>query len=701
MPVLHRSARVVVVTVVVALFAGSAASSAVAATAAVRPVSGLAHVARVQVAAAGELHRPAAGARKPIKVGTVTIPPCGASKLAWCTTIRVPYDYGHPAAGTIKLGFQWYPATSGTSTGTVLAIQGGPGYATTDYASAYYTLFQPLLAHDNLLLVNLRGTGNSSPFTCKALQDWDLADSIRSYTVDTGKCGYQLNHTRKLAGSDKYVRGSDLYTTAIAAHDVAVLLRRLQTGKVDLYGDSYGTFFSQVFTSRYASMLRSVTLDAAYPVSQTNPWYPHTIMTARNAFTIACERSVACHRAAPGSSWARIARFASYLRRHPVRGRTMDPYGDVLTETVGVDQLAELVNIAGADAGVYRELDPAIRAVTGHHDDAPLLRLAAMEIYTGNSGPVSQFNDGSYQATTCLDYPQPFIYSASPARRQQQYNAAVARLPRHLFAPFTVHEWLTEPQEEFDACLDWPAPPRSLTPINKTPTPYAPRTLPVLVLSGDLDSLTTPFEGRETARDMGPSARWILVHNDVHINAMDDTFGCASGLVDTFVADPAGLKSMSASCARHTPEVRVLGGFPARLAQVPPATPLAGNQAAVTGLRLAADGAAAVGDANYHWYYGDGVHGFGLRGGTEAFSGPVAATVVKYRKVQWTTDATVSGHELWNQDSGYVRAWLTVTGPHGARVTIYLSYHDYTWHSVTTITGSYAGLRLAARLPSP
>jgi pimeloyl-ACP methyl ester carboxylesterase len=697
MPVLHRSARVAVVAAIIALFAGSAASSAVAATATVRPVPGLVQ-ARVQ---AGDLPGPAAAARKPIRVGTVTIPPCAASKLAWCTTIRVPYDYGHPAAGTIKLGFQWYPATSGAPTGTILAIQGGPGYATTDYASDYYTLFRPLLAHDNLLLVNLRGTGNSSPFTCKALQDWDLADSIRSYTVDTGKCGYQLNHTRKLAGSDKYVRGSDLYTTAIAAHDVAVLLRRLQTGKVDLYGDSYGTFFSQVFTSRYASMLRSVTLDAAYPVSQTNPWYPHAIETARTAFTIACERSVACHRAAPGSSWARIARFASYLRRHPVRGRTMDPYGDVLTETVGADQLAELVNIAGADAGVYRELDPAIRAVTARHDDAPLLRLAAMEIYTGNSGPVSQFNDGSYQATTCLDYPQPFSYSASLARRQRQYDAAVARLPRHLFSPFTVHEWVTEPQEEFDACLDWPAPPRSLTPINKTPTPYAPRTLPVLVLSGDLDSLTTPFEGRQTARDMGPSARWILVHNDVHINAMDDTFGCASGLVDTFVANPAGLKSMSASCASHTPEVRVLGGFPARLSRVTPAAPQAGNRAAITGLRLAADGAAAVGDANYHWYYGDGVHGFGLRGGTEAFSGPAAATVVKYRGVKWTTDTTVSGHELWNQDSGYVQAWLTVTGPHGARATIYLSYHDYTWHSVTTITGRYAGQRIAARMPSP
>src|SRR6185437_5883060 len=134
-------------------------------------------------------------------------------------------------------------------------------------------------------------------------------------------------------------------------------------------------------------------------------------------------------------------------------------------------------------------------------------------------------------------------------------------------------------------------------PAITTPPPYAPRRLPVLVLSGDLDSLTTPFEGRQTARDMGPSARWILIHNDTHVNAMDDTFGCASGLVRQFIARPSRLRQLSASCATRTPEVRVLGGFPEKLRQVTAAAAAPGNQAGRTGRRLAAVGAAAVGDA--------------------------------------------------------------------------------------------------------
>jgi pimeloyl-ACP methyl ester carboxylesterase len=643
----------------------------------------------------------AAGRRHPIRVGSVTIPPCKASPLAWCTRINVPLDYRNPAAGHIKLGFQWYPATSGKAIGTILAVQGGPGFPTTDYAPDYRGTFLPLLGRRNLLLVNLRGTGNSSAFLCKALQDWKTADGIAAYTVDTGKCGRQLNHTRKLPGGG-YVQASDLYTTANAAMDVALLLRRLQTGKVDFYGDSYGTFFGQVLTARYASMLRSVTLDSAYPVSQTNPFYPHMILTARHAFNISCSRSVACHLAAPGSSWARIGALTRYLRHHRVTGRTRTPFGRMVTEHVTVAKLSEMVNDAGSDSGVYRELDPAARALLRDHDPVPLLRLTEQDVYTGTSGPVREFNDGLYQATTCLDYPQPFSYSQTPAQRAASYARALAALPARAFAPFTIHEWVTEPEEEFDACLDWPAPAHPDPPIT-TPAPYAPKTLPVLVLSGDLDSLTTPFEGRQTAHDMGPSARWILIHNDTHVNAMDDPVGCASGLVQTFIADPARLKQMNASCATRTPEVRVVGTFPKTLSAVRPATARPGDQAGARARRLAAVGAAAVGDAVWRWYYGNGIRGWGLRGGTFTFRGDGGASPIRIRlrQVRWTTDTRVSGTVRWNQVTGRIRARVTVTGPGGISAAVRLRYSDYVPHSKATLSGSSGGRRIVATMPAP
>jgi len=659
-------------------------------------------VARREVSAEPGTAPGSARHRHPIRVGSVLIPPCSASPLAWCTTIKVPYDYFSSAAGTIRLGFQWYPGTDGRRSRTIVAIQGGPGYATTDYADAYRAMFGPLLFSRNLLLVDLRGTGNSSPFLCPALQNWTLNDSNASYTADTGACGRQLNHTRKLIGGHGYVRASDLYTTANAARDVALLLRELRTGPVDLYGDSYGTFFGQVFTARYHRMLRSVTLDSAYPVAEANPFYPLMLPAAREAFNLSCARSVACHRAAPGDSWARIGQAARYLRAHPVVGKTKDPYGNVTTTRVGVNELIELVNLAGADSGVYRELDPAIRALLGpRHDTAPLLRLTAQEIYpTSGSGPVSSFNDGLYEATSCLDYPQPFSYRSSLSQRRAEYARAVAKLAPDAFAPFTVQEWLTEPNEEFDACLDWPAPARPDPPIT-TPAPYAPRSLPVLVMSGDLDSLTTPAEGKWTAREMGPSARWILFRNDTHINAMDDTFGCAQGLVRQFIAAPARLRRLDASCARHTPEVRVVGNFAERLSEVAPAAARPGDRAGLEGLRLAAVAVTVVGDADWHWYYGDGVHGWGLRGGTYGFAGPATRTRITFRGYRWTSDTSVSGYALWNQVTGRMRAWLTVTAPGGRKATVLLSYRDYVYHAVATISGSFVGPAIAAVLPAP
>jgi pimeloyl-ACP methyl ester carboxylesterase len=43
--------------------------------------------------------------------------------------------------------------------------------------------------------------------------------------------------------------------------------------RAHLYGDSYGTFFSQVFAGRHPELLRTLVLDAAYPTFGEDAWY--------------------------------------------------------------------------------------------------------------------------------------------------------------------------------------------------------------------------------------------------------------------------------------------------------------------------------------------------------------------------------------------------------------------------------------------
>jgi pimeloyl-ACP methyl ester carboxylesterase len=632
-----------------------------------------------------------------LTVGRLHLDPCEEVDGAWCGSLPVPFDRADPAAGTIGINFEWYPAEHAPA-GTVVAVEGGPGYPSTGSRDSYLELFATVQGTHNLLLVDNRGTGGSGLVNCRPLQRWHLALGEEEYDRRVAACGEQLNTARRLAGG--LVHGSDLYGTANAARDLADVLTALGTGPVDLYGDSYGSYFSQTFAARYPQLLRSLTLDATWPVLGTDPFYMATIETARIAFDLACRRSVACALAAPGSSMARIGALAERLRRAPVVGRTRAPGSAPSSWRVDVETLVALVNNAGSDAGVYRELDAAARAVLEHHDNTPLLRLAAKSIYTDDGGPVREWSAGQYTAVSCTDYPQAFDLRAAEPVRRAQYRAAVDALADDTFAPFTVEEWTTSPVAEFDDCVRWPAPVRDDPPITSRP-PLVPEAVPVLVLSGGLDTLTTWTDGAVVAQQMGPSARWVKVENTVHVTALGDAYGCASGLVGEFVRHPERLQSMDVSCASRIPEVRVVGEFPRRLSGATPATPAKGNQAGTAGLKLATVGAAAVGDAIAQWWYLPGSRGHGLRGGWFTAEGDESVSL-DLHKLRFVADAIVDGTAAWNTSTGRVSARVSVTGPRGVTATLQLRWNDLARRSRATVGGQTgSGAHLAATLPAP
>jgi hypothetical protein len=73
------------------------------------------------------------------------------------------------------------------------------------------------------------------------------------------------------------------------------------------------------------------------------------------------------------------------------------------------------------------------------------------------------------------------------------------------------------------------------------------------------------------------------------------------------------------------------------------------NRAGRLGRQLAAVGAAAVGDAEWRWYDGNGRKGWGLRSGTCSYAGPASSTRITLRKVRWTSDTTVSATRAGNR----------------------------------------------------
>jgi pimeloyl-ACP methyl ester carboxylesterase len=653
--------------------------------------------------AAGNVRTAAAS----IRVGSLDLTRCGTSPLTYCGHLKVRLDYSSAASPDISIGFQFLPATvASPAAGTILAVEGGPGFATTGSGPQYVAMAGSLLQTRNMLLVNLRGTGNSDPLDCRGLESFtSLQHQYGSkFNELVAACGRQLNHTWRYRHGG-WVHASDLFNTAYSARDVSNVIKALKLGPVDLYGDSYGSWFAQVFASRYPGQLRSVTLDSTYQVLDLDPWYSTTAVTARRAFDQACSLSPACAAAARGPSWARISALARRLARAPVTGLATTAEGTRSRLTVSDLTLVNLVNNAGFDPITYRDLDAAARALLEHNDAAPLLRLASLSIgFDDANYPLPEFSDGLYFAVSCTDYVQLFSRDASPAVRLRQYRAALRREPARTFAPFTVAQWTSMDQytEAYSACLDWPTPVHHIAPITRRP-PLVPASVPVLIMSGTLDSLTPKLHGATlVASQMGRSARLVTFANLTHVTLQDANDSCPASVYQTFIADPAGLPTQNVSCAAKIAPVHTVGSYPLHLAQAAPARPTAGNKAGRQALEAASVAVDAVADEISRSPYLASGTDLGLRGGRVTLRYTATGLTMRLDAVRWVTDATIDGSATWNQATGTVTARLTVHPRRGAAVSLtatWLVFGQPDQYAV--ITGSQGKSALAARCPAP
>ncbi len=366
------------------------------------------------------------------------------------------------------------------------------------------------------------------------------------------------------------------------------MINALRLRRVDVYGDSYGSFLAQVFASRFPNLVRSVILDSTYQTVNLDPWYRSTIRSMPAAFNSACSRYLACSSAAAGSAWSRVVKLANALGRHRIAGRVPNYSGAVRRVSMNAVGLVDLLSDAADDPQIYQQIDASARALLGDHD-APLLRLydqrlAADEDYFGQ--PANQYSVELYFAVSCLDYPQLFDMSSPPSRRAAQLARAEASLPASTFSPFTVREWIAQNEntEAYSACLQWPSPIGAQAPVSGT-TPLLPKSMPVLVLGGELDTWTPPS-----------GAGAVLSEITTHV-AGEGATACGSTLVQAFVVHPDAIDSSTprapTPCRRSTQSAYIHSGSPHNLRSSPPSRSATPRSA----LQLAAAAVATAGDA--------------------------------------------------------------------------------------------------------
>jgi pimeloyl-ACP methyl ester carboxylesterase len=210
-----------------------------------------------------------------------------------------------------------------------------------------------------------------------------------------------------------------------------------------------------------------------------------------------------------------------------------------------------------------------------------LLRLAA-ENATTSEDAVGDYSYGLQYAVTCSDYPLPYDLTAPRNVRNAQYAAALADVRQNrptLFAPFSVDAGIDSQVyiAPLDSCLPWRAPPRTLSP-GAPGAPLPPNvkfpTVPTLVLSGDLDSITSVQDAAETTSQF-PNAVHVIVPNLGHVVADGDFIGCTLGIVQRFIKT---LTPGNTNCVHKIRPVRTVPRFARSTDQLEPVTAMSGNK---------------------------------------------------------------------------------------------------------------------------
>jgi len=622
-----------------------------------------------------------------ITVGELRLTLCNTTYTGYCGSIERRIDPSGLTPGKITVGFEYYPRTdpSRARLGTILPQEGGPGYSSTGSRDYYLAIFDALRDRRDVLIVDKRGTGRSHPIDCPDLQtgSTDL-DAVAA-------CAKQLGDTAWFYGTD------------FAANDIIAVMDALAIDEVDFYGDSYGTFVGQILAGLYPQRLRSIILDSAYPVRAPDPWFATDWAAAWSGIDVSCARSPSCS-ALGGTATSRVRRIIDIIRKHSIRGEAPDGNGDLQPTTIDTASLIYLIDFAGYGPPVYRDLDAAARAWLDSEDALPLLRLVA-EAETSRADKPAAYSYGLYEAVTCSDYSILYDLDRPRAVRDRQYAAALqdARERRpDLFAPFSIDEGIESQVyiTPLDSCLPWPGPPKDLAPgAPGTPLPPSAHypAVPTLVLSGDLDSITSVIDANNTTGQF-PNAVHVVVPNLGHVVTDSDEIGCTLGMVHRFVKN---LTPGDTDCVQRVRPVRTVPRFARSASELAPLQALKGDKTTDAQRRIAAAGLESIGDVIARYYVTYNYADSGLRGGKLTYHAIGTGYEFKLNEFKWTEDIAVSGSVSWDQMSNVITAHVTLKSAGTQVGVLQILWNDADIDAMASVTGEIQGSALIAQRIAP
>ena len=426
--------------------------------------------------------------------------PGSPSMKARCGTLLRPLDPMGEVPGEVALKVAVVPALNLTpEPDPFVPIAGGPGQGTVQFYAAHAAAFEGVRRNRDILLLDQRGTGESSAMDCPV--DDDLVDGQYSMELT-------IEYTR--ACLEQLPADPRFFTTSIAVADLEAVREALGYPTLNLYGISYGTRVAQHFARRYPDSTRSIVLDGVVPPQiSLGPEIATEGQKAIDAILARCAADAACNERFPGIQET-FGRVVAELDRSPVTIHVPHP---------GTGRPKSTVFGRG-------EFAIAVRLLAYQPSSIALLPLLINEAGNGNFVPLgSQF----MMTTTAI----------SDALSLGMHNTIMCTEDTPFFDKTTIdYEGIAASYmgvfqlSALEAiCSVWPEGP--IDPEFKAPLTTD---LPVLLLSGDADPITPPRYAEMAAVDFS-NARHLIGKHQGHGQL---GIGCNRRLVAAFIdaADP-------------------------------------------------------------------------------------------------------------------------------------------------------------------
>ena len=426
--------------------------------------------------------------------------PGAPSMKARCGTLLRPLDPTGVVPGQIELRVAVVPALNLTpEPDPFVPIAGGPGQGSVQFYAAYSPAFEDVRRNRDILLVDQRGTGESSRMDCPVDEDLVEGQYSTELTIEyTNECLAQLPHDPRF------------FTTSVAVTDLEAVRQALDYPSLNLYGVSYGTRVAQHFARRYPGSTRTIVLDGVVPPQiSLGPEIATESQAAVDRVLARCAADADCSEHFPNIE-ATFQRVVRQLRESPVSIEVPNPNTGRFERTLFGNN----------------EMAIAIRLLAYHPNSIALMPLLIHEAGTGNFVPLAS----QYQMT---------MIAMRDALALGMHNAIVCSED----VPFLDEESIDHDSiaasyigsmqlKALEAiCSVWPA-----GPVDAEFKQALSTDLPVLLLSGDADPITPPRYADMAAVNLG-RARHLVGEHQGHGQI---GVGCTRRLVARFVesADP-------------------------------------------------------------------------------------------------------------------------------------------------------------------